>query len=146
MTRNAHGRSKRPTRRTAGGCPQPPGGVSSINTPRARGSLADDARTRDHSKPLHSAPPPKFLALFADPRHYRADLRLLRMAIRRGWLADAPQADRDALVARFHHASAERQANDPHGRNTRATLAECSALLTLARADLDAITRTRRRA
>jgi hypothetical protein len=53
----------------------------------------------------------------------------MRTAIRRGWLNDAPQADRDALVARFEQAVAERRADDPEGRNVRALLAECWAML-----------------
>ena len=53
---------------------------------------------------------PKFDTLFADPRHYRADCRLMRAAIRRGWLDDAPQADRDALMMRFTEANREREA------------------------------------
>ncbi|MFN7022301.1 MAG: hypothetical protein ACK4WH_13365 [Phycisphaerales bacterium] len=56
------------------------------------------------------APRPKFDTLFADPRNYRGDCRLMRTAIRRGWLNDAPQADRDALVARFERATGEREA------------------------------------
>lgn len=57
-----------------------------------------------------NGPRPKFDTLFADPRHYRGDCRLLRTAVRRGWLNDAPQADRDALVARFEQAARERDA------------------------------------
>jgi len=70
------------------------------------------------------APRPKFDTLFADPRHFRGDCRLMRTAIRRGWLNDAPQSDRDALVARFEQASDERRAVDPDCRNFRALLAE----------------------
>jgi hypothetical protein len=47
----------------------------------------------------------------------------MRTAIRRGWLNDAPQADRDALVARFEQASAERRADDPDATNFRALFA-----------------------
>lgn len=69
---------------------------------------------------------PKFDTLFADPRHYRGDCRLMRTAIRRGWLNDAPQADRDALVARFEHATTERQAAGfaSEGQRIRTMLAE----------------------
>ncbi len=56
------------------------------------------------------APRAKFDTLFQDARHYRGDLRLMRTAIRRGWLDDAPQADRDALMARFSQAIDERDA------------------------------------
>lgn len=82
------------------------------------------------------APSPKFGTLFADPRHYRGDLRLMRAAIRRGWLNDAPQADRDALVARFDQATAERRA-DPDAMNFRALFAGCYAAIELDRANLD---------
>ncbi len=61
----------------------------------------------------------------------------MRTAIRRGWLADAPQSDRDALVARFERACAERRADDPDATNFRAMLAECSAAIDLDRANLD---------
>lgn len=52
----------------------------------------------------------RFSTPFADPRHYRGDCRLLRTAVRRGWLDDAPQDVRDALVDRFNAATAEREA------------------------------------
>lgn len=78
----------------------------------------------------------KFDTLFSDPRHYRGDCRLMRTAIRRGWLDDAPQADQDALVARFQQASAERRAADPESRNLRALLAECYAMLEMEADDL----------
>lgn len=68
-----------------------------------------------------------------------ADCRLIRTAIRRGWLNDAPQVDRDALVARFEQASAERQADDP--QNVRALLAECKVLIEMHNADLDPVLR-----
>jgi hypothetical protein len=87
--------------------------------------------TNDHAH----APRPKFDTLFADPRHYRGDLRPMRTAIRRGWLNDAPQADRDALVARFEQASDERRADDPDTRNFRALLGECYAMIELDRAN-----------
>ncbi|MCC6320509.1 MAG: hypothetical protein IT438_03615 [Phycisphaerales bacterium] len=73
------------------------------------------------------APRPKFDTLFADRRHYRGDLRLMRTAIRRGWLNDAPQADRDALMARLRQATAARQADDP--KNFRGILGECRAVI-----------------
>lgn len=90
------------------------------------------------------APRPKFDTLFADPKHYRGDLRLMRTAIRRGWLNDAPQADRDALVARFEQASAERRADDPDTRNFRALLGECYTMIELERADQDPLLRALR--
>lgn len=90
------------------------------------------------------APRPKFDTLFADPRHYRGDCRLMRTAIRRGWLNDAPQADRDALVARFEQASAERRADDPDTMNFRATFAEAWAMIELERANQDPLLRALR--
>ncbi len=78
---------------------------------------------------------PKFDTLFADPRHYRGDCRLMRTALRRGWLDDAPQADRDALTARFEQAIRERQADDPEGCNLRALLAEHSTMNEMAGGD-----------
>ena len=87
--------------------------------------------TNEHA----DAPRPKFDTLFADPRHYRGDCRLMRTAIRRGWLNDAPQADRDALVARFEQATTERHADDAEGQNFRATLAEIWTAIELERAD-----------
>ncbi|MFN7022267.1 MAG: hypothetical protein ACK4WH_13195 [Phycisphaerales bacterium] len=80
-------------------------------------------------------PHPRFDTLFADPRHYRGDCRLMRTAIRRGWLNEAPQAVWDALVARFRRASDERRADDPEGRNLRATLAEIGVAVEMAGAD-----------
>ncbi len=32
----------------------------------------------------------RFEGLFAEPRHYRGDLRLFRTAVRRGLLSDSP--------------------------------------------------------
>jgi hypothetical protein len=85
-----------------------------------------------------------FDALFADARHYRSDCRLVRTAIRRGWLDDLPDADRAALVARFDRATAERHAADPEARNARASIAESLVALELARANAAPILRTLR--
>lgn len=79
--------------------------------------------------PSHARP--KFDTLFADARHYRGDCRLVVTAIRRGWLADAPQADRDALAARFEQVTSERWAADPRQHNVRALLAEFAVLLAM---------------
>ena len=81
--------------------------------------------------PDEHAPRPRFDALFADPRHYRGDLRLMRTAIRRGWLDAMPEADAHALLARFSAAVAERHATDPG--NSRATFAEARAAIDLCR-------------
>lgn len=79
------------------------------------------------------APRPKFDTLFADPRHYRGDCRLMVTAIRRGWLKDAPQADRDALSARFDEAMRERWATEPAESKPRALFAEVAAMLAMDR-------------
>jgi hypothetical protein len=60
----------------------------------------------------------------------------MRTSVGRGWLNDAPQEARDALVARFEQASAERQADDPDATNFRALFAECRAAIELNRANL----------
>lgn len=67
-------------------------------------------------RPTHP-PRVKFDTLFTDPRHYRGDARLARTAIRRGWLNDAPQADRDALIERLHAAMIE--LGEPDAGTTR---------------------------
>lgn len=87
---------------------------------------------------------PNFESLFADPRHYRGDCRLVRTAIRRGWLDDLPQADRVALVARFDAVTAKRHAADPDGRNVRAMLAESLVVLELSKANASPIFRALR--
>lgn len=97
-------------------------------------------------QPNEHTPRPKFDTLFADPRHYRGDLRLFRTAVRRGWLNDAPQADRDALLARYTTASRERHAAGfaSDGLYTRTVLAEAWALIEVCDADLAASKRERR--
>ncbi len=76
---------------------------------------------------------------FADFRHHRGDLRLMRTAIRRGWLNNAPQADRDALVARFEQAFDKRRTDDPAGQNLRALPGECYAIIEMERADQESL-------
>lgn len=73
------------------------------------------ATLRDDDPPPAHPPRARFDTLFHDPRHFRGDCRLLRAAVRRGWLDDAPDADRDALVARFEQACAEWSARNPDG-------------------------------
>lgn len=85
-----------------------------------------------------------FDTLFTDPRHYRGDCRLMRTAVRCGWLSDAPQADREALLARFEEASADRREGDPNGVSIRTTLAECRTLLAMDRVNLSARVRALR--
>ena len=81
------------------------------------------------------APRTKFDTLFSEPRHYRADLRLLFTAIRHRWLNDASQAERETLAARFEQAIAERPADDPATMLFRALLAEYYVRIELERAD-----------
>ena len=59
----------------------------------------------------------------------------MRTAIRRGWLDDVPQADRDALVVRFNEATNARRGDDPDGHNTRAMMAEIAAAFALEHAN-----------
>lgn len=82
-------------------------------------------------------PRPKFDTLFADPRHYRGDCRLMRTAIRRGWLDDVPQADRDAMLDRFDRANAERDAAGyaTLGGRVRAIFARAGAIIEAVGAD-----------
>lgn len=89
------------------------------------------AREHDHG------PAPRFDSLFGHPRHYRSDCRLVRTAIRRGWLADAPQAVRDALLARMERAMDERKARDPEGKDGRALLAEIWMMMEPVRAQFE---------
>lgn len=79
-------------------------------------------------------PRAKFDTLFQDRRHYRGDLRLMRTAIRRGWLDAAPQADRDALLARFVQAIGERDA-----AGFVSSTQECRAILAQARVMIAAV-------
>jgi len=74
----------------------------------------------------------RFDTLFSDPRHERGDLRLMRTAIRRGWLDDAPQETRDALIERFGQAARERRdANrfSSFDQWTRVLLARCRLVI-----------------
>jgi hypothetical protein len=73
---------------------------------------------------------PRFDTLFIDPHHYRADLRLVRSAIRKRWVR--PE-DRAALVQRVEDAMDERAASpDPvHANSVRRTLGEAWTLLAM---------------
>jgi hypothetical protein len=99
---------------------------------------------------MHCDPPPahaprrKFDTLFADPRHYRGDCRLLVTAIRRGWLDEAPRAERRALAARFHHAMRKRWATEPAESKPRALFAEVAAMLAMDRDNMAPIHRALR--
>lgn len=50
-------------------------------------------------------------ALFAGPRHFRGDARLLRTALRRGWLKDTPDERIGTLAGRLMAGYDERQAD-----------------------------------
>lgn len=112
---------------------------------RSAGSLRDADPPPDHPVPV------RFASLFADPRHYRGDLRLFRTAIRRGWLDDAPDDVRDALVRRFVQATDERRERWPEpepgkrpGKWVRPIMAECWAVIELTRSNQDALLRLAR--
>ncbi len=79
----------------------------------------------------------RFDELFSDPRHYRGDCRLMRTAIRRGWLDAAPQEDRDALLARFEQAIGERDAAGfvSSTQECRAILARAWAMIAVVAVD-----------
>lgn len=81
------------------------------------------------------ARPMRFETLFADPRRYRGDCRLMRTAIRRGWLGAVPQGVRDALVARFECAIRERDEAGyvSEGQRARAILAQVSVAMDMVR-------------
>lgn len=100
-----------------------------------------NAHTSDPDAPT---PRPKFDALFADPRHFRTDCRLLRMASRRGWLHGVSEADRAALIARFEQACSQQDAENPEGRSIRAMLGEAGVRVELARADQSQVIRALR--
>ena len=63
----------------------------------------------------------------------------MRTAIRRGWLDDAPQDVRDALVDRFNAATAEREAAGfaSDSERARVLMAEIRVALELGRSNLD---------
>lgn len=86
---------------------------------------------------------PKFDALFAEARHYRGDCRLVRTAIRRGWMKDVPQEDRDALIRRFTQAQSEREAFDRLDP-CRASIGEAHALIEMNRENLASFRRALR--
>lgn len=76
---------------------------------------------------------PRFDELFANPRHYRGDCKLLRTAIRRGWLDDLAPDARDALFARLLKATSERDSCEYLSDDQRAR-----GGLAMARAIIDA--------
>lgn len=88
-------------------------------------------------------PRPKFDALFAEARHYRGDCRLVRTAIRRGWMTDVPQADRDALVRRVTDAQAECEGAERLDQS-RARIGEARVLLDMHAANMNAAVRAMR--
>ncbi len=131
LRQQATGGDERP--HTPNGCLRSPREGFRRSTGTGRVSLPTTAH--DGPKPTTREP---FAELFADPRHYRGDCRLLRTAIRRGWLDDAPQDVRDALVSRFDTATREREAAGfaSDAERTRVLLAEVSVGLELGRSNL----------
>jgi hypothetical protein len=74
-----------------------------------------------------------FGELFSSPKHLRADLRLLRRAIRGGWTI--PEASRRLLMERVVAVLNEPE-SVPEGVRTRATLAAAWVVLEADRTDL----------
>ena len=74
--------------------------------------------------------PAKFAGLFAEPRHFRADARLVRTALRRGWVG-ADEAG--ALIERLSDAMERLDPADfaTPGAAGRAQLAAAGALIAL---------------
>jgi hypothetical protein len=79
----------------------------------------------------HQSSRPKFDTMFTDARHYRGDCRLLRTAVRHGWMDEAPQADRDALIARLFQSYDELAAEgfSTKGLEARAAIAQAWVLI-----------------
>lgn len=102
--------------------------------------MPDPYKTTTHPQPAPTADAPRrrFDALFSDPGDFRGDCRLLQSAIRKRWLDDLPQAERDALADRFARACEQRRADDPEGANVRALLAEAKTVLAMDAADQSA--------
>src|SRR5690349_19318463 len=75
------------------------------------------------------APRQRFDTLFIDPHHYRADCRMVRTAIRRGWLDNLPEADRKALVDRLTESTEVREGAKSESQRDRGVIAQAWALL-----------------
>lgn len=84
--------------------------------------------------PSAHEPRQRFDTLFTEDKHFRGDCRLIRTAVRRGWLDDEPPAVREALIARFVRACDEREAaGDYSGKNARAFLARAYTMIEMER-------------
>jgi hypothetical protein len=88
-------------------------------------------------------PPPKPGDLFTDPRRFIRDCGLLRAGARAGWFDKAPQADRDALVARYSALLSEWHAR-PGRKAPREAVAVAQAALAMEIADDRRMDRTLR--
>jgi hypothetical protein len=77
--------------------------------------------------------------LFADPSHFRGDCRLLRTAIRRGWVDGLTDDERGDIVARFNIARDARDADPMVSDNARfrGLLASIGWMLAIDRRDID---------
>jgi hypothetical protein len=83
--------------------------------------------------------------LFADPSHFRGDCRLLRTAIRRGWVDQLTDDERGDIVARFNHARDARDADPNLSDNARfrGLVASIKWMLAIDRRDIDDTRRER---
>lgn len=90
--------------------------------------------------PIDAPARQRFDALFREARRYRGDCRLVRTAIRRGWMDDLPQSDRDALVRRLIEAQSER-ADFDRLNPSRAALGEARVLLEMHSRNVDSLAR-----
>lgn len=86
------------------------------------------AGERDDPPGVHP-PRVRFDTMFTDLRHFRSDCRLMRTAIRRGWLDDASDEDCRALAARFHDAFAALRRDDPDVERVRHFFAAATTML-----------------
>lgn len=96
--------------------------------------------------PDHTSQPPgreRFAGLFGDARHLRSDARLVRTALRRGWVSPDDAA---ALLERLARAMNDLRADDyaTPSAAARAKLAAAAALFGVLRDALDAETRATR--
>ena len=80
----------------------------------------------------------RFASLFAEPRHFRSDCRMVNQAVRNGWLDGVAQHVRDDLVARFERACSEREAQgySTDGQRVRALLAQIRVIMTMEKHNL----------
>lgn len=83
--------------------------------------------------------------LFTDPSHFRGDCRLLRTAIRRGWVDQLTDDERGDIVRRFNIARDDRDADPNLSDNARlrGLVASIAWMLAIDRRDTDDARRER---